>query len=97
MGGIPILLVIVMKGRLGDTFPSSFSTLDMRATKHRMSGVALSTLVQELGRLCFHSSDASPRFRTALVSSSLFSQLRRQTERTAISDSVWIRSQAAKI
>ncbi len=40
-----------MKGRLGDTFPKSFSTLDMRVTKMSQSG-HLSSLVQVCARDC---------------------------------------------
>ena len=61
-----------MKGRLGDTFPASFSTLDMRVTKRWPNNVNISTLVQELGHLCFHT-DNTPDYwnRVALVSKSL--------------------------
>lgn len=36
------------KGRMGDTFPSSFACLDLRVR----SPDTLSTAIQELGRLC---------------------------------------------
>jgi hypothetical protein len=76
LGGLPILLVIVMKGRLGDTFPASFSTLDMRVTKRIANNVNLSSLVQELGRLCFHSKKSPDEWnRIALVSKSLLEKL----------------------
>ena len=50
-----LLLLLVAKGRLGDTFPSTFRGLDMRARYRPENGspaVMMSTLVQELGRLC---------------------------------------------
>ena len=48
-----LLLLLVSKGRLGDTFPSTFHCLDMRArNRSDESKSMMSTLVQELGRLC---------------------------------------------
>ena len=45
---LPCLLVLCEKGRMGDTFPFSFACLDLRVR----SPDYLSTVVQELGRLC---------------------------------------------
>ena len=67
LGGLRVLLVVVMKGRLGDTFPRSFMTLDMRATKRNVGGVMLSSLVQELGRLCHHQDPQNPNFGSLCV------------------------------
>lgn len=48
-----LLLLLVCKGRLGDTFPSTFHCLDMRArNRSDESKTMMSTIVQELGRLC---------------------------------------------
>ena len=52
----PILLVLVDKGRLGDTFPSTFECMDMRA---RPNIKLLDSAVQELGRLCRYSSGST--------------------------------------
>ncbi|KAL3901871.1 MAG: hypothetical protein SGPRY_012221, partial [Prymnesium sp.] len=49
-----ILLVLVDKGRLGDTFPETFQCMDMRA---RPNIKYLETMVQELGRLCRYGRD----------------------------------------
>jgi hypothetical protein len=51
-----LLLLLVAKGRLGDTFPSTFHCLDMRArNRSEEPNSMMSTLVQELGRLCRYS------------------------------------------
>lgn len=49
---LPCILLLVEKGRMGDTFPQSFDTLDLRI---RVSD-NLSTFVQELGRMCRYAS-----------------------------------------
>ncbi|KAL0047438.1 hypothetical protein WJX82_003437 [Trebouxia sp. C0006] len=46
--GVPTILVLCEKGRMGDTFPHTFTCQDQRLR----SGSKFSTLVQELGRLC---------------------------------------------
>lgn len=48
---LPCILILVDKGRLGDTFPPSFNTMDLRAS-HNTQPPVLATLMQELGRLC---------------------------------------------
>ena len=76
--GLPCLLVLVQRGRMGDTFPTSFNCLDMRLSYNTSgSPIHLSTLVQELGRLCRY----APRTTKvsdlpyALVSKRLFDKL----------------------
>ena len=54
--GIPCLLVLCEKGRMGDTFPETFACLDLRI---RTSDNA-TTFVQELGRLCRYPSAPAP-------------------------------------
>ena len=70
-----LLLVLVAKGHLGDTFPSTFHCLDMRA-RHRseQSSVMMSTLVQELGRLCRYCKDSDEK-PYALVSKQLLADI----------------------
>ena len=46
-----MLLLLVEKGRLGDTYPKSFRSLDLRA-RNRTSTPFVAPMVQELGRLC---------------------------------------------
>ena len=46
--GVPCLLILCEKGRMGDTFPQTFQCLDLRI---RTSENA-TTFIQELGRLC---------------------------------------------
>ena len=45
------LLILVEKGRMGDTFPRSFDCLDLRLS-YDSKPLYLSTIIQELGRLC---------------------------------------------
>ena len=45
------LLVLVDKGRMGDTFPQSFDSLDLRLS-YDSKPLYLSTVIQELGRIC---------------------------------------------
>ena len=49
---LPCILILVSKGRLGDTFPDSFFAMDLRLTTEGKKSVQLSTIMQELGRLC---------------------------------------------
>eukprot|EP00966_Prymnesium_polylepis_P329199 7384943-Prymnesium_polylepis.1 len=57
-----LLLILVAKGRLGDTFPHTFHCLDMRARyRTDQPSSMMSTLVQELGRLCRHSKEGEDR------------------------------------
>ena len=46
--GLPCILILVNKGRMGDTFPQTFNCLDLRAR----TSENYSTFVQEMGRLC---------------------------------------------
>ena len=45
------LLILVDKGRMGDTFPRSFDCLDLRLS-YDSKPLYLSTIIQELGRIC---------------------------------------------
>ena len=45
---LPILLIVTEKARMGDTFPHSLATLDLRMR----TGGTLVAFVQELGRMC---------------------------------------------
>ena len=48
---IPSFLVVVQKGKLGDTFPSNFNCYDLRL-QYRNNQPALSSYIQQLGRIC---------------------------------------------
>eukprot|EP00698_Gefionella_okellyi_P026141 TRINITY_DN9871_c0_g1_i1.p1 TRINITY_DN9871_c0_g1~~TRINITY_DN9871_c0_g1_i1.p1 ORF type:complete len:1615 (-),score=315.29 TRINITY_DN9871_c0_g1_i1:91-4935(-) len=74
---IPALLVLVKKGALGDTFPTTFTSFDLRSL-HNSGGAARDSLVQELGRLCHHRDDIKEIFDLpyALVSKTLGNKLR---------------------
>eukprot|EP00698_Gefionella_okellyi_P002437 TRINITY_DN1229_c0_g1_i12.p1 TRINITY_DN1229_c0_g1~~TRINITY_DN1229_c0_g1_i12.p1 ORF type:complete len:1460 (-),score=316.30 TRINITY_DN1229_c0_g1_i12:1974-6353(-) len=49
---VPCILVIVDKGRLGDTFPAHFDHLDLRVCHTSKSVSTLASVIQELGRVC---------------------------------------------
>lgn len=46
--GVPCLLVLCEKGRMGDTFPQTFGCLDLRIR----TSDNYTTFIQEIGRLC---------------------------------------------
>ena len=46
--GVPCLLVLCEKGRMGDTFPQTFGCLDLRIRTSDNH----TTFIQEIGRLC---------------------------------------------
>ena len=48
---LPCIVILVEKGRLGDTFPPSLNVMDLR-TRHRSNPPFMSSLIQELGRIC---------------------------------------------
>ncbi len=54
--GIPCLLILCEKGRMGDTFPHTFCCLDLRIR----TAAHASSFVQELGRLCRYPSAPGP-------------------------------------
>ena len=77
LGNRSLLLVLVAKGRLGDTFPHTFHCLDMRA-RYRTDPPSsmMSTLVQELGRLCRYSKEGPGQdMPYALISEKLYSDV----------------------
>jgi hypothetical protein len=47
--GLPCILILVEKGRMGHTFPQSFNCLDLRIIRTFQN---TSSFVQEIGRLC---------------------------------------------
>ena len=49
------VLILVDKGRMGDTFPQSFDCLDLRLSYDNSLEFYLSTVIQELGRMCRYS------------------------------------------
>ena len=54
--GFSCLLIVCGKGRMGDTFPETFSCLDLRVrTSHHAT-----TFTQELGRLCRYPTTPDP-------------------------------------
>ena len=75
------VLILVEKGRMGDTFPESFDCLDLRLSYDDGSPIILSTVIQELGRMCRYakiSGDGSfvQNVPYALVGPQLFKKLK---------------------
>ncbi|KAL9644082.1 hypothetical protein ABK040_005548 [Willaertia magna] len=77
----PCILLLVQKGRQGDTFPSSFNCLDMRAKGDGLPNY--SSFTQEFGRLCRYISDDEEK-PIALVPGSVFKDLKKSSN---VSDS----------
>ena len=79
------VLILVDKGRMGDTFPQSFDCLDLRLCYDEGSQIILSTVIQELGRMCRYaklSADGSfvQNVPYALVGPQLFKKLKKSLE-----------------
>jgi len=55
--GLPCILILLEKGRMGDTFPESFNCLDLRLR----TSENCSTCIQELGRVCRYPAFSSTR------------------------------------
>lgn len=58
---LPCILILDRKGRMGDTFPPSFNVMDLRLNFVAMkSTVFLSSVMQDLGRMCRYIDKAGP-------------------------------------
>ena len=71
------VLILVEKGRMGDTFPQSFDCLDFRLSYEFKEGslLYLSTIIQELGRMCRYSKSSTSETPYVLVGQMLFKTL----------------------
>ena len=75
------VLILVEKGRMGDTFPQSFDCLDLRLSHdsscefNEGSSLHLSTIIQELGRMCRYSKSSASETPYVLVGRVLFKTL----------------------
>ena len=83
------VLILVDKGRMGDTFPQSFDCLDLRLN-YDSRPLYLSTVIQELGRMCRYakvSVDEShaQNLPYALVGRELFNDLKESPSVSSIS------------
>ena len=93
------ILILVDKGRMGDTFPQSFDCLDLRLNYDSSqefkegSAMYLSSLIQELGRMCRYVKVPTSTFPYALVGRQLFKKLQMSLE-TSPSMSATIRIKA---
>ncbi|XP_068230443.1 uncharacterized protein [Palaemon carinicauda] len=76
LDGLPCILILIQKGRLGDTFPPSFSVLDSRLCHIKRTRIFnLACFVQELGRLCRYQNKAIRKLPYALTSESIAAML----------------------
>ena len=76
------VLILVDKGRMGDTFPQSFDCLDLRLNYDVKEGSSLylSTIIQELGRMCRYSKSSASETPYVLVGRVLFKALKKSLE-----------------
>ena len=85
------VLILVDKGRMGDTFPHSFKCMDLRLSfdsseeSGNKSALFLSSLIQELGRMCRYAM-VSPEDQSdvpyALAGRQLIKELKRSLQRS---------------
>ncbi|XP_068229793.1 uncharacterized protein [Palaemon carinicauda] len=77
LDGLPCILILIQKGRLGDTFPPSMNALDIRlCNTRRTRSFYLSQFVQEIGRLCRYQNKSKNRLPYALTSTNTADILR---------------------
>ena len=51
LNNLPCIVIVIEKARIGETFPESLNCMDLRL-RHQSSKPKLTSLMQELGRLC---------------------------------------------
>jgi hypothetical protein len=73
LNGLPCILLLCEKGRMGDTFPHSFNCMDIR-TRANNSPPAASSFKQEIGRMCRYANDETT-LPYALVGKKLYDAL----------------------
>lgn len=73
---MPCILIVLQKGKLGDTFPSSFYCYDLRNRYiESVSSLSLSSLIQTLGRMCKYSQKGEIPY--SLISKLLYNQIKK--------------------
>lgn len=80
------VLILVDKGRMGDTFPQSFDCLDLRLS-YDSKPLYLSTVIQELGRMCRYAKVSTNESHAqnlpyALIGRKLFRELKESVKRS---------------
>ncbi|XP_067024875.1 uncharacterized protein [Acropora muricata] len=80
------LLILVDKGRMGDTFPQSFDCLDLRLS-YDSKPLYLSTIIQELGRICRYAKipvddSRAPNLPYVLIGPELYRALKESIKRS---------------
>lgn len=64
--GLPCIMVLVGKGRFGDTFPKSMRVFDLRSRYHTPASLVRSTFIQDAGRV-FRYASASEELPSLLL------------------------------
>jgi len=81
---LPCIVIVVEKGRMGDTYPPSFNAMDLRV-RQLESAPTLNALVQELGRLCrYQTNDYATKLPYALVGPEALNCSTRKLNRCAV-------------
>ncbi|CAH1802279.1 unnamed protein product [Owenia fusiformis] len=83
---LPCILILVEKGRMGDTFPSSFNTMDLRLHfQDSRNPPYFNSIVQELGRLCRYSEEmALNKLPYVLIGKYLYENFKNSLDTSAV-------------
>jgi hypothetical protein len=80
--GLPCILILCAKGRMGDTFPQSLDCLDMRIRASENT----TTFIQEIGRLCRYPCTVPYREGNKCVTAMRYSEHNLDPRDTSLSD-----------
>ena len=72
---LPVILVVVEKGKMGITYPKSLRYYDLRLRYATTSGVTRGAIEQDFGRACRYKCDGDPELPTVIVSQAAEKQL----------------------
>ena len=72
---LPVILVVVNKGKMGITYPKSLRYYDLRLRYSTVSGVTRSAMEQDFGRACRYVCPGDPPLPTLVVSKAAEQQL----------------------
>ncbi|CAH1787208.1 unnamed protein product [Owenia fusiformis] len=83
LDNLPCILILVDNGRMGDTFPQSFNTMDLRL-QFQESGSTLTSVVQQLGRLCRYSDKPNSNMPYALIGKELYDKFQKALDKSPV-------------
>ena len=72
---LPVILVVVEKGKMGITYPKSLRYYDLRLRYATTAGVTRGAIEQDFGRACRYKCDGDPPLPTVIVSQAAEKQL----------------------